>query len=112
MNSIAISELTKTFYKITEVAAMFDLENSTLHHWEKEFDVLKPRKNSAGDRTYTKQDIEVVQRIFFLLKTKGYTTDGARKILLKGNTSVDNNIKVIEKLKSIRGFLSEIRDSL
>lgn len=35
----------KLYYSIGEVAEMFDLKDSTLRFWEKEFNIINPRKN-------------------------------------------------------------------
>jgi DNA-binding transcriptional MerR regulator len=34
----------KLFYKISEVAEIFDINISAVRFWEKEFDILKPKK--------------------------------------------------------------------
>ncbi|MDL2278562.1 MerR family transcriptional regulator, partial [Parabacteroides sp. OttesenSCG-928-G07] len=43
---------TKLYYSIGEVAQMFDIKESTLRFWEKQFDVIAPRKNTKGTRFY------------------------------------------------------------
>ena len=39
----------KLFYKISEVAEMFEVNISTIRYWEKKFNILKPKKNNFGD---------------------------------------------------------------
>ena len=48
----------KLYYSIGEVAAMFDVKTSLIRFWEKEFDIIKPKKNKKGNRFFTKEDIE------------------------------------------------------
>ena len=71
----------KLYYSITEVARMTRLEAYVLRFWEKEFPMLKPRKNRGGNRIYQKSDIEMVNRIKHLLYKENYTIEGARKRL-------------------------------
>ena len=57
----------KLYYKIGEVAAIVSLRPSVLRYWETEFAVLRPIKSRAGQRLYTKQDLETVFEIKKLL---------------------------------------------
>ena len=59
MNNLNKDE--KIYYSISEVSKMTGLEAYVLRFWEKEFPVLKPRKNRGGNRTYTGKDIEVIK---------------------------------------------------
>ena len=68
----------KAYYPISEVALMFNVNISLLRFWEKEFDVLKPRKNRKGDRLFRPEDIKMLKLIYFLLREKKYTIQGAK----------------------------------
>ena len=48
----------KRYYKIGEVAKAFGVNTSLIRFWEKEFDVLKPKKNAKGNRKFTPEDIK------------------------------------------------------
>jgi DNA-binding transcriptional MerR regulator len=107
-----MEELTKRYYGIREVADMLGVNISKLRFYEKEFPTLKPRKNRAGDRIYTKEDIEHLQGILELVEEKKLTLEGARQHL-KGNSSRQSEIKkMIGRLQEIRKFLVETRDEL
>ncbi len=71
----------KLYFSISEVAHMTRLEPYVLRFWEKEFPMLRPKKNRGGNRTYQKQDIEIINRIKFLLYKENYTIEGARNRL-------------------------------
>jgi DNA-binding transcriptional MerR regulator len=71
----------KLYYSISEVAKITRLEPYVLRFWEKEFPMLKPRKNRGGNRIYQMQDIEVVNRIKQLLYKENFTIEGARNRL-------------------------------
>lgn len=71
----------KVYYSISDVAEITGLEQYVLRYWEKEFSQLRPRKNRAGNRAYKKKDIDIVQKIQYLLYEEQYTIEGARKKL-------------------------------
>ena len=54
----------KYYYSIGEVAAMFNVNTSMIRYWEKEFDVLRPRKNKKGNRLFTERDVRYVHVIY------------------------------------------------
>ena len=56
----------KLFYKISEVAEMFSVNVSLIRFWEKEFDILKPKKNKKGNRLFTKKDIMELEKLLKL----------------------------------------------
>ncbi len=71
----------KEFYSIKEVAEMFNLPAYVLRYWEKEFAILRPRRNRIGWRFYTKKDIDIIRMIKVILYDQGYTIAGAKKKL-------------------------------
>jgi DNA-binding transcriptional MerR regulator len=98
----------KLYYSIGEVSDIVDQEPHVLRYWEQEFDVLSPRKNRAGRRVYTEEDIEVVERIRFLLKEEKYTIAGARQAIARDETRQETR----DQLQSLRDFLVDLRDQL
>ena len=68
----------KKYYSTSEVAELLAVEDYILRHWEKEFSQLRPRKNRNGTRRYTRSDIELLQKIQYLMHVERYTTEGAR----------------------------------
>ncbi len=107
-------ELTKLYYQIGEVAALFGLSTSTLRYWESEFSNIKPKKNRRGERSYQKKDITEVDRVYTLVKERGFTIEGAKKELATaaGQSGQDEKAAVIKKLKEIRKRMSNLLDSL
>ncbi|HDJ34391.1 MAG TPA: MerR family transcriptional regulator [Bacteroidetes bacterium] len=102
----------KVFYTIGEVAEMFHVNTSLIRYWEKEFDIIKPKKNKKGNRLFTPQDVENFHLIYHLVKEKGMTLKGARKKLRENREDTVNNFQAIESLQNIRKILIDIRDSL
>lgn len=111
------SNLTKLYYSIGEVAEMFSVNTSLLRFWEGEFPQLKPRKNRRGTRQYRVKDVEIIGRIYNLVKVQGFTIDGAKKQMAESKNS-DHSIKdtdtgsLTKKLNSIRDRLLKIRSGL
>lgn len=91
---------------------MFDVNNSLIRFWEKEFDILKPKKNAKGNRLFTQKDVDNLKIIFHLVKERGFTLEGAKKKLRENKSDSTPNEEIVERLKEIRGFLVELRDNL
>jgi DNA-binding transcriptional MerR regulator len=93
------------------VAKMFNVNISLIRFWEKEFDILKPRKNRKGDRLFRPEDVKNLKLIYFLLKEKRYTIEGAKTFLKKGK-KVNEQFETIELLKNIKEMLLELKAGL
>ena len=102
----------KLYYSIGEVATMFNVNPSLIRYWEKEFDIIKPKKNKKGNRFFTKQDIDHFHLIFHLVKERGMTLRGAKKKLKENKEDTMNNYEIINSLKNIRNLLEEIKESI
>ena len=102
----------KLFYKISEVAKMFHVNISAIRFWEKEFEILNPKKNKKGNRKFTKNDLKKLKLINHLLKEKKYTINGAKKKIQNNYEKIERNHEVIENLKKLKAELIEIRKNL
>jgi DNA-binding transcriptional MerR regulator len=106
-------ETVKLYYSIGEVAKMFDVNASLLRFWEKEFEIIKPKKNKKGDRMFTQEDVNNFRTIYHLVKERGFTLQGAKE-KLKGNkkTETFNTMEMVKSLEKMKGFLLELKDQL
>ncbi len=102
----------KIYYSISEVAEMLGVSASLLRFWEKEFDILQPKKNKKGDRFFTVKDIDNLKIIYHLVKERGYTLKGARQKLKENKEDVVNTVSMIDSLKKVRGFLESLKKDL
>jgi len=102
----------KRYYKIGEVAKAFDVNTSLIRFWEKEFDVIKPKKNAKGNRLFTQEDIANFKLIFNLVKERGFTLDGAKQKLKKNPEGTFNKHKIISRLESVKAELNNIKNQL
>ncbi|NQV02898.1 MAG: MerR family transcriptional regulator [Bacteroidia bacterium] len=102
----------KIYYSIGEVAELFEVNASLIRYWEKEFDILKPRKNMKGNRTYTKEDLEQLRIIYHLVKERGYTLQGAKEKIRQNRDDVTRNVEISDTLSRLKEFLLELKKDL
>ncbi len=102
----------KRYYGIGEVAKAFDVNTSLIRFWEKEFDVLKPKKNAKGNRKFTPEDITNLKFIYHLVKERGFTLDGAKTHLKEEKQQSLNTFEIISKLEDVKAQLLKIKDQL
>jgi DNA-binding transcriptional MerR regulator len=105
-------EITKLYFPIGEVADMFDVKTSMIRFYEKEFDVLQPKKNAKGNRLFRPEDIDNLKVIFHLIKDKGFTLQGAKEYLKSGKNEVHEQQKVIDALEKLKSFMVELKEQL
>ena len=109
---MAAEGIKKLYYSIGEIGAMMGLEAHVLRYWETEFDELKPRKNRAGRRIYTAEDIAVVERILFLLRTDKYTIEGAKQVLHRETAPQVGETDAKRELRRLRSFLENLKGQI
>jgi DNA-binding transcriptional MerR regulator len=105
-------KIEKLFYSIGEVAKMFKVNTSLIRFWEKEFDIIKPKKNKKGNRLFTKEDIENFHIIYHLVKERGMTLKGAKMKMSENKDDAIHNLEVIQSLHNIRNMLLEIKEEI
>ena len=105
-------ENTKLYYTIGEVSKLFDVNTSLIRFWEKEFDILQPKKNKKGNRLFTQKDVANLEIIFHLVKERGYKLDGAKKKLKENKEDTMNEMEMIASLKKIRSFLVSLKEEM
>jgi DNA-binding transcriptional MerR regulator len=84
-------EINKMYFTMGEVTEMFGVNASQIRFYEKEFDVLQPKKNKKGNRLFTPEDIEN----------------------LKNNSGeVKENQKIIASLEKLKDFLLKLNEEI
>lgn len=99
----------KEFYSIKEVSDLLELKPYVLRYWEKEFSILRPKRNRVGRRYYTKKDIDIVRMIKNILHEQGYTIAGAKKKIIQ---IIEGPEQLSLPLKNRNKFLRELKDEL
>ena len=103
----------KIYYSMGEVAEMFDVNQSLIRHWESKFDCLRPHKNKRGNRMFTADDVEKSKQIYHLVKERGMTLEGARKVMRGASgKELARETELLERLQRIRSALVEVREEL
>lgn len=102
----------KRYYSIGEVAKAFNVNPSLIRFWEKEFDVIKPKKNAKGTRKFTPEDIKNLKFIYHLVKERGFTLEGAKTHLKESKKETLSNFEIISKLEAIKAQLLKIKHQL
>jgi len=102
----------KRYYNIGEVAEAFKVNTSLIRFWEKEFDVIKPKKNAKGNRKFTPDDIKNLGLIYHLVKERGFTLEGAKIHLKEEKKQTLSNFEIIRKLESVKAVLINLKNQL
>ena len=76
----------KTIGEVAEILKLVDkkkgsLSTHTIRFWEKEFKQIKPKIFSGNRRYYDEKSINLLKKIKYLLKEKGMTIKGVKKLL-------------------------------
>ncbi|MBN2660996.1 MAG: MerR family transcriptional regulator [Tannerellaceae bacterium] len=99
----------KIYSSISEVAQIFGVNESTLRFWEKEFDIISPRKTEKGTRFYKKEDIDAVRLVYHLVKERGLTLAGAKQKLKDNKETVIQQEEIVTRLKQIKEELLDLK---
>ena len=99
------------YYSIGELSKMLEVNASLLRFWEKEFGLKVSKRNKKRNRLYSVKEIEVINRIYALVKVNGYTLDGAKKALKDKSVQheIDETQLVITKLSEIKKRLINLK---
>lgn len=95
----------KLYYRIGEVAKMFNVSTSLIRYWESEFSVLRPRKSTKGNRLFTQRDLRYLHMIYHLVKVQGHTLQGAKEALKKDFNKLEQKTTVLMTLNKTKEFL-------
>ena len=105
-------KLSKKFYKIGDVAEILNVPTSTLRFWEKEFTVIKPKRNTKNIRVYTVKEIETIKMIYYLVKEKGLKLDAAQAMIKRNRDGVSKQWEVVDRLKQVKEQLIQLDNAL
>ncbi len=115
MNSMKKNE--NAYKTIGEVAKILNLKNDkkgtfsthTIRFWEKEFKQIKPIILNGRRRYFDNKTIDLLKKIKFLLKDKGMTINGVKKILESKQTlSLDETANLSIKTSKLRNKILNI----
>ena len=118
----------KTIGEVTKELGLIDkktgrLQTHTIRYWETQFNQIRPNIRAGKRRYYSSKVFKIIKHIKFLLKERGLTINGAKKILdLPESQSIDDDMniginrpdlkktKIIKsKIKNISKIIKELR---
>ena len=102
----------KMYHAIGEVSRLLGVPVPTIRYWEKEFDVIRPKKNRKGDRYFTPQDVDVLKLVHHMVKERGMTIDGARRALKADYKAAEDRHQAVQSLKQLREFLVALKEAI
>jgi len=102
----------KLYYTIGEVAKMLDVSTSLVRFWEKEFDIIQPKKNKKGNRLFKPNDVRNLHTIYHLVKERGFTLQGAKTKLSQNKEDTIDKAEIVRSLKKIKSFLEDLKTEL
>lgn len=102
----------KLYFSIGEAAEILNVNTSLIRFWEKEFIILKPKKNKKGNRQFTKEDIENLKMIHHLVKERGFTLQGAKEKLKKEKKTTKKEVSIVGSLENVKTFLLQLKKEL
>ena len=90
------------------------LQTHTIRYWETQFKQIKPSIKAGKRRYYSKKNLEIINYIKFLLKEKGLTINGVKKLLNNKDThSIDDGVnlgKYTTNLKTAKSIKSKVKN--
>jgi len=116
----------KTYKTIGEVAKILNLVDTktgklsthTIRFWTKEFKQIKPHTFSGNRRYFDKKSIKIIKKIQYLLKYKGMTIKGVKRLLETTNSRLDDeknktiNTDIIKsKINKISNLVKNIKNN-
>ena len=112
----------KTIGEVAKQLGLVDKKNGkvmthTLRFWEKSFKQIRPKIFSGGRRYYDPNTVNLLKKIQYLLKVKGFTICGVKRVLNSEETVIDENnnisinakIKIKQKINKISSLLKDLK---
>jgi DNA-binding transcriptional MerR regulator len=100
----------KSYYSISEVAEMLGVNLSLLRYWEKEFPFICPKKTDKGTRRYTPENVDDIKLVYYLVKKKKLTLEGAKKRWKENKDGEIKSDKIILRLQEIQKEIQHIKE--
>ena len=124
MSETKVNSKYKTIGEVAKILNLFDkkkgkLSTHTIRFWEKEFTQIKPRFFLGKRRYYDEKTINVLKKIKYLLKDKGMTLKGVKKLLKSENSNIDELINtsinqkniIKSKLNKIKTIITKLKEN-
>lgn len=97
-----------TNYSIGQVEEITGVKSHVLRYWEEVIPGFAPQKDFGGRRVYSQKEIDMVNRLNFLINEKKFTIEGARDQIIAESQIVSENFDLIQNIHELRQELSEV----
>lgn len=94
-------------YSIGQVEELTGIKSHVLRYWEEVIPGFAPQKDFGGRRVYSQKEIDMINRLNFLINEKKFTIEGARDQIIAESQIVSENFDLIQNIHELRQELSE-----
>lgn len=94
-------------YSIGQVEEITGVKAHVLRYWEEVIPGFAPQKDFGGRRVYSKREIDIIQRLKYLINEKKFTIEGARNQILSESQFVNDNADLMQTIQELRGCLTD-----
>jgi DNA-binding transcriptional MerR regulator len=106
----------KHFYTIGDVCKLTGIKPHILRYWEEQFKILKPARRYSGHRKYTRDDIDLINRVRFLIVDRKFTLAGAKReinrLMAPKTGKIDIGTPILSALPLLNEIKKEVDDCL
>ena len=95
-------------YTIGEVEELSGVKAHVLRNWEEVIPGFVPQKDVGGRRLYTFHEIELIQRLKYLIYEKKFTIEGARNQLIQDADALNENFDLMTEIHSLKNELTDL----
>lgn len=95
-------------YTIGDVEDLTGVKAHVLRYWEEVVPGFTPKKDTTGRRVYSQHEVDLINRLKYLINEKKFTAEGAGQQILEEAEVVQNNAELFQQIKEARALLTEI----
>lgn len=95
-------------YSIGQVEELTGIKSHVLRYWEEVIPGFAPQKDFGGRRVYSHKEVDMINRLNFLINEKKFTIEGARDQIIAESQIVSENFDIMQDIHELRQELSDI----
>ena len=94
-------------YSIGQVEELTGIKSHVLRYWEEVIPGFAPQKDFGGRRVYSQKEVDMINRLNFLINEKKFTIEGARDQIIAESQIVSENFDIMQDIHELRQELSD-----
>ncbi len=95
-------------YSIGDIEELTGIKAHILRYWEEIIPSFAPKKDLGGRRMYTQRDLDIIQRLKYLIYEKKFTIEGARDFLISDIDIASSNAELLQTIHELRSELTDL----